>query len=104
MNMNQSKAMKRRSINEWHMNRQYSAVPSSRRPHADSVRPARRRSLDRASGARPSAPLTGCGVVSLSSFGGEGQGEEAVNLNQPARSIRWGHLLERRPEAQHREA
>jgi hypothetical protein len=29
--------------------------------------------------------FTGRGAVSLSSFGGEGQGEEAVVLNQPAR-------------------
>ena len=31
--------------------------------------------------------LTGRGAVSLSSFGGEGQGEEAVVLHQHARSI-----------------
>jgi hypothetical protein len=42
------------------------------------------------------------GVVSLSSFGGEGQGEEVVVLNQHARSIgaatRWSVATNRNPE------
>jgi len=46
--------------------------------------------------------LTGRGVISLSSFGGEGQGEEVVVLSQHARdigaAIRWKVATNRRIE------
>jgi hypothetical protein len=49
--------------------------------------------------------LTGGGAVSLSSFGGEGQGEEAVFLNQRARYItaapRWKAVMNRSIENCH---
>src|ERR1017187_9094052 len=43
--------------------------------------------------------LTGCGAVSLSSFGGEGQGEGVLVLDQRARCIGaaiWGNVTRNR--------